>query len=116
GSPDVVMLRRKIAIFVHGCFWHQHPKCKYARLPSHNADFWRQKLDQNVLRDKRAIADLVVAGWRVLVVWECATRTRPAISLLRTLMNQWINSDAKTGEIALNQDLNIHLSTDSSAL
>jgi DNA mismatch endonuclease (patch repair protein) len=96
---------RKIAIFVNGCFWHQHKECKYARLPASNSDFWDQKLRRNLERDEHVLAALKLAGWRVLVVWECATRTKPTISLLGKMMVQWINSDATEGEIGISQFL-----------
>ena len=73
GAPDVVLSGRKIAIFVHGCFWHMHAGCKNAKLPSTRAAFWRAKLDANVERDRRAIEALQSNGWRVLTCWECAT-------------------------------------------
>ncbi|WP_255675995.1 very short patch repair endonuclease [Pusillimonas sp. MFBS29] len=105
GTPDIVMSGRKIVIFVHGCFWHQHLECKYARLPASNPDFWRQKLGRNVQRDQEVFAALKAAGWRVLVVWECATRSKPALAALRGIMSQWIEGDAPTGEISLSQIL-----------
>ena len=70
GAPDVVMPGRKIAIFVHGCFWHKHAKCKYAKLPSTRPEFWQVKLAGNVERDQKAIDSLMFSGWRVLTVWE----------------------------------------------
>lgn len=105
GTPDIVMPGRKIVIFVHGCFWHQHLECKHARLPSSNSDFWHQKLARNVQRDKEVFTALKAAGWRILVVWECATRSRPAISALSGLISQWIESDSPIGEISLSQIL-----------
>ena len=74
GAPDLVMAGRRVAVFVHGCFWHRHEGCSYGKLPSSNAEFWRTKLERNVERDMKAVNDLVAAGWRVLTVWECATR------------------------------------------
>lgn len=75
GSPDLTVPRFKVAVFVHGCFWHQHAGCPYARLPKSRAEFWFQKLKGNVERDERAAAMLNMLGWRVILVWECATRT-----------------------------------------
>lgn len=76
GKPDVVRRRQKQAIFVHGCFWHLHPKvtCLDARLPRSNTDYWHAKLRKNVARDRAAIAQLKKQGWRVLVIWECDTK------------------------------------------
>lgn len=73
GKPDLAFGRRKKAIFVHGCFWHQHSEsgCRGARMPATRSDYWRPKLTRNKERDERAIAELGRLGWDVLVVWEC---------------------------------------------
>lgn len=74
GSPDVVLPRHRLAIFVHGCFWHGHQGCKLAKMPSTRTEFWTQKLQGNARRDTAAVAGLQAVGWRVLVVWECFLR------------------------------------------
>ena len=99
GTPDIVMPGRKIAIFVHGCFWHAHERCKYARIPSTRPDFWTAKLQANEERDQRAVEKLTALGWRVLCVWECATRDHEAAILLKNTIIDWINGDAQFGEI-----------------
>lgn len=71
GKPDIVLPRYRTVIFVHGCFWHQHPGCRKATLPKQNADFWKIKLGNNVVRDEKNIDQLQAIGWRVEVVWEC---------------------------------------------
>lgn len=71
GRPDLLLPSRRVAVFVHGCFWHQHPGCKRARLPQTRADFWREKLEGNVERDAAALEELEANGWTTLVVWEC---------------------------------------------
>jgi DNA mismatch endonuclease (patch repair protein) len=71
GSPDLVFAGRKKVIFVHGCFWHLHDNCKGARIPKTRVEFWREKLHGNKLRDERTAETLRLAGWDVLVVWEC---------------------------------------------
>jgi DNA mismatch endonuclease (patch repair protein) len=73
GKPDMVFLSRLAAIFVHGCFWHQHrePKCKDARQPKSNVDYWQPKLASNQARDVENESALAAQGWRVLVIWEC---------------------------------------------
>ena len=74
GRPDVVLPRLRLAVFVHGCFWHRH-RCRYGQVnPATRADFWRTKFAANVERDRQAARSLRKAGWRVLVVWECQTR------------------------------------------
>lgn len=74
GRPDIVFRQAKVAIFVHGCFWHRHPECEHARMPKSRQDFWEGKLAGNVTRDARNRAELIAAGWTVLTIWECETR------------------------------------------
>lgn len=100
GAPDIVMPGRRIAIFVHGCFWHQHKECRYAKLPTTRPVFWRAKLEGNAERDTRAIEALHAMGWRVLVVWECATRDKGTLSILSDVLANWIRGDATLGEVA----------------
>lgn len=99
GTPDIVMPGRKIAIFVHGCFWHAHKGCKYFKLPATRPDFWAAKLQANVDRDQKAIEALTAMGWRVLCVWECATRDPETLKSLDDKIVQWINEDTQFGEI-----------------
>jgi DNA mismatch endonuclease (patch repair protein) len=98
GVPDVVLPDRKVAIFVHGCFWHAHDGCKNARLPSTRPDFWRVKLEANVARDRRNIEDLLTCGWRVLTVWECGTRAPFTLTSLSVSISQWIEGNEPRGE------------------
>lgn len=100
GAPDIALPGRKIAIFAHGCFWHMHAGCKNAKLPSTRPEFWRDKLQGNVSRDQRAIAALVKDGWRVLTVWECATRNPLVLEGLSTYLAHWIEGLERTGEIS----------------
>jgi DNA mismatch endonuclease, patch repair protein len=71
GSPDLVFSRRKLALFVHGCFWHRHKGCPYAYNPKSNIEFWTRKFKSNVARDKRVRGELEAMGWRVAIIWEC---------------------------------------------
>ena len=71
GKPDVVLPKHGIALFIHGCFWHQHPGCTKATLPKRNAEFWREKLEGNAERDARNLEKLRQTGWQPVVVWEC---------------------------------------------
>lgn len=73
GSPDLVFPARRLAIFVHGCFWHRHAGCSRCTTPKTRRDFWAAKFEANVARDARNIASLKDLGWRVAVVWECET-------------------------------------------
>ncbi|MBI2748339.1 MAG: DNA mismatch endonuclease Vsr [Burkholderiales bacterium] len=76
GRPDVVFRREKVAVFVHGCFWHGHSGCYRAKIPRTNRQKWRLKIESNVKRDRRVVVRLRAEGWSVLTVWECQTRGR----------------------------------------
>lgn len=82
GSPDLVLAKWNVAVFVHGCFWHGHKGCRYFRVPATRTDFWAAKIRGNAERDARAEAALLRSGWRVVVVWECALRHNEEKSLL----------------------------------
>jgi DNA mismatch endonuclease (patch repair protein) len=74
GTPDIVLPRHKAAVMVHGCFWHQHPGCRYARLPRARPEYWLPKLRRNAARDTQSQEALQARGWRVFVIWECETK------------------------------------------
>lgn len=74
GKPDIVLRKYRTAIFVHGCFWHHHARCKYAVYPKHRKGFWRNKIDGTVIRDHQAVNMLRRAGWSVAIIWECELR------------------------------------------
>lgn len=76
GSPDVVFGSAKVAVFVHGCYWHRCPTCTRDLNPKRNAEFWQAKFERNVERDRKAQADLTAMGYRVVVVWECEIKKR----------------------------------------
>lgn len=71
GKPDVVLPKYKTVIFVNGCFWHQHPGCKHSKLPETNNEYWKEKLQKNVVNDQMHTKQLQDMGWRVIVLWEC---------------------------------------------
>lgn len=73
GTPDLVFLKMKKVIFVHGCFWHRH-QCEAAKLPSSNIEYWQRKQANNTARDRQNIRALRVLGWKSLIVWECQLR------------------------------------------
>lgn len=75
GTPDIVFEARRIAIFVHGCFWHRHSHCRYATSPRTRREFWQTKFDQNVARDAENRRALEKAGWTVLEVWGCQVKS-----------------------------------------
>jgi DNA mismatch endonuclease, patch repair protein len=71
GCPDIVFPRRQKVIFVHGCFWHSHRKCKKATIPKSNVSFWTEKLLRNKERDATDRRMLKKLGWQVLTIWQC---------------------------------------------
>nr|VFK12158.1 MAG: T/G mismatch-specific endonuclease [Candidatus Kentron sp. LPFa] len=74
GTPDIVFLARRKAIFVHGCFWHRHEGCRMTTTPKTRTAFWKEKFEANEERDRRKFRELDAMGWGYLVVWECETR------------------------------------------
>lgn len=74
GKPDIVLTKYRLCIFVHGCFWHQHPGCKRATIPEFNHEFWLTKFQGTLKRDERAEKELREQGWHVCVIWECETK------------------------------------------
>lgn len=99
GRPDVVLPGRRVVVFVHGCFWHAHQGCPYAKTPATRREFWEAKLAANVERDRRTREALLSAGWRVLVVWECATRSSGVRERLSELLTRWIEGVELSGEL-----------------
>ncbi|WP_068875312.1 MULTISPECIES: very short patch repair endonuclease [unclassified Phenylobacterium] len=79
GNPDIVLPGRKLAIFVHGCFWHGHDCARGARVPKQNRDYWVAKVARNVARDAKAREALAALGWRVETVWECELKDAVAL-------------------------------------
>lgn len=76
GTPDIVLPKYKTVIFVNGCFWHGHEDCKYFRLPKSNVEFWKEKIERNIERDKESMQALFDLGWKVVRVWECELRNK----------------------------------------
>lgn len=81
GKPDVVFIKRRKVIFVHGCFWHGHTCTAGRNLPKTNRNYWIPKLQHNQERDKWNIKLLKSAGWAVLVIWECQIKRRSSLSI-----------------------------------
>lgn len=76
GNPDIVLPKYKTVIFVNGCFWHGHEGCKYFRLPKSNIEFWKEKIERNIERDRESMQALFDLGWKVIRVWECELRNK----------------------------------------
>lgn len=85
GKPDLVFPKYKAVVFVHGCFWHQHPGCKFAVVPASNVEFWKQKLGANRERDQRNKRMLKALGWSVLTAWECQLDDRHLSGLVEKI-------------------------------
>jgi DNA mismatch endonuclease (patch repair protein) len=84
GKPDIVLPKYRTVVFVHGCFWHGHSRCKYFRLPQSRVNFWRNKIIGNKLRDRKKANKLIGDGWQVITIWECELRnTNKKIKVLR---------------------------------
>jgi DNA mismatch endonuclease (patch repair protein) len=99
GRPDIVLPKHKLAVFVHGCFWHRHEECRYATTPKSNYAFWQKKFLDNVSRDKRVRAALSEAGWRTIVIWECCLRQPDSLAALSRVLPTKIRSDSSHFEI-----------------
>ncbi len=94
GTPDIVLPKYKTAIFVNGCFWHGHEGCKYFRLPKSNVEFWREKIERNIERDKESMKALFDLGWKVIRVWECELRNK---ANREAILNKIYNSITTSG-------------------
>jgi DNA mismatch endonuclease, patch repair protein len=87
GKPDIVLPKYHIVIFVHGCFWHRHSGCRYAYTPKSRINFWEEKFNRNLERDKEARHNLEILNWKVLTIWECETRDINSLMLkLKTII------------------------------
>ena len=97
GKPDLVFPRYKAACFVHGCFWHRHPGCRFATTPASNSDYWRPKLERNEARDVQNREKLLELGWRVAVIWACALRSGGEAKVA-TELAEWLRGSSPTHE------------------
>ncbi len=89
GKPDIVLPKYKTVIFVNGCFWHGHKGCKAALLPTTRKNFWENKIDGNIVRDKANIRKLRKLGWRVIIIWQCKLKN---ISARNKTFNKLVNN------------------------
>lgn len=99
GAPDIALPKYRAAVFVHGCFWHRHFRCRYATTPSTRPEFWQAKFAANVARDddvKRALLDI---GWRVATVWECALRKPDKVGQAARQLADWLPTPSKEIEV-----------------
>ena len=94
GKPDIVLAGRRLAVFVHGCFWHGHDCARGARAPKANRDYWLAKIARNRARDQAARVALEAAGWRVETVWECDLKDADALA---ARVGGWLGEAPRTG-------------------
>jgi DNA mismatch endonuclease (patch repair protein) len=88
GTPDIAFPGRRKAIFVHGCFWHQHSTCKEGRLPGTRREYWEPKLARNRARDAAVLLQIRERGWEAMTVWECEIERD--ISAVVRLVSDWL--------------------------
>jgi DNA mismatch endonuclease (patch repair protein) len=100
GCPDLVLRKYKAVIFVHGCFWHKH-ECELFQWPKTNSGFWRKKISKNHANDEWHLANLRRAGWRTLVIWECALRGKHRADFPKLIgrVAGWLLSQQRTLKI-----------------
>ncbi|QXR36358.1 very short patch repair endonuclease [Alcaligenes aquatilis] len=92
GSPDMMLPKYRALVFVHGCFWHRHDGCRYTATPRTNSNFWRQKFQGNIERDRRHMDALKALNWRVAIVWECALKHSPVETAC--MVEEWLHGNA----------------------
>jgi DNA mismatch endonuclease (patch repair protein) len=100
GTPDIVLRSRRAIVEVRGCFWHQHPACRAARLPLSRQEYWTPKLVRNVERDALNEAALINRGWRVIVIWECETRDPGRLDELAAQLRSLLPANENGGDKA----------------
>ncbi|MGR9168619.1 very short patch repair endonuclease [Rhizobium sp. KDH_Rht_773_N] len=98
GTPDMVFPKWHAVIFVHGCFWHGHG-CRLFKWPATREEFWREKIGRNITNDVRHQAMLAEAGWRVGIIWECATRSKAGQQQMVKTVADWLRSDQQRLEL-----------------
>ena len=97
GKPDLALRRFGAVCFVHGCFWHRHPRCQYAYTPGTRTEFWLTKFQINIERDRRTKQKLLEAGWRVAIVWECALRPETVDETVSQI-SRWLHGEEREFE------------------
>jgi len=93
GKPDIVLIKYKVVIFVHGCFWHHHCGCKYAYIPKTRTDWWENKFKKTIISDNNSVEKLIKLNFRILVIWECAINSyKNNIDEFKNLLVDFMNS------------------------
>jgi len=88
GNPDVILPKYKTMVFINGCFWHGHEGCRYFVWPKSNTDYWKQKINGNIKRDKNTYSILQDQGWRVIIVWECELKKAVMEQTIQKIVKQ----------------------------
>jgi DNA mismatch endonuclease, patch repair protein len=88
GKPDIVLPKYQTVIFVHGCFWHRHPQCRFAYNPKSRVKFWQNKFNENIERDRFVKKELRKMGWKVIVVWECELKNDKKEKSINRILNE----------------------------
>ena len=101
GRPDLMLPKCNAVIFVHGCFWHRHPGCRFTTTPATRPEFWQEKFAANVLRDARAEAALRDIGLRTAIVWECGLRRPETASETLDAVREWLTGTSDRFESRL---------------
>lgn len=100
GRPDLVLGKHHAVVLVHGCFWHHHAGCRFATTPATRTGFWQSKFEANCARDRAVKAMLLLEGWRVATIWECALRKPALVQATTDLFAKWVLSDLREIEIS----------------
>lgn len=97
GTPDLLLRKHSALIFIHGCFWHGHD-CRYFKMPKTRKEFWINKIESNKKRDANTISILKKDGWRICIIWECATKSNKRTGYVSQIA-KWITGNRKFKEI-----------------
>jgi|SRR5581483_6686995 len=109
GCPDLVFPKYSAVIFVHGCFWHKH-ECELFKWPKANSEFWRRKITRNCANDEKNLTKLEQAGWRTLIIWECAIRGKRQLDCPKVIdrIAGWLCSPQNKWEISASNETSRH--------
>jgi DNA mismatch endonuclease, patch repair protein len=88
GKPDIVLPKYKAVVFVNGCFWHAHDRCKYYVIPKTRTDWWLNKLSINKQKDIDNFSKLAASGWKIITIFECELKSKKLIQTLTNLLDE----------------------------
>lgn len=96
GTPDIVFPGRRKVLMVHGCFWHRHPNCRYAYIPKSRTEYWTEKFERTMARDRATQRELEERGWGIMVIWECELRD---LDCLKARLIDFLGSPREVGTV-----------------